>query len=136
MDFLYLLLILLGCLPLFIILKRIHSYRTLKNHGVLTDATVSHIHTQRTYRGLPYDRLTLVYTRLATGKPAVGQVGTVHNKYKVGDRVSIAYKPNKPEIIIPQDVGGFAPALGFALILFLFVLFATYKIREMVVEGY
>jgi hypothetical protein len=132
----YIVLILLGSFPLLLTLKRIHTYRTLKKRGTKMVATITHIRTQRYTRGLPHDRLTLTYYPLLTGRKTTGQVATVYNKYKVGDQVEISIIPKSAKIIIPDDVGGFMPVLGFSIALLVFIIFATYKIRELVPSGY
>jgi hypothetical protein len=129
-------LILLASFPLLITLKRIRRYRLARHRGGNTVATVTHIRTHRYVRGLPYDRLTLVYHNLETGKSSTGQVSTVHDKYKPGDRVTIAYQTSTGDVIIPDDVAGFYPILGFGIVLLLFVLFAVYKLSEMLETGF
>ncbi len=132
----YIALVLLGSFPLLITLKRIHKYRVARMRGISSVATVTHIRTQRFVRGLPYDRLTLTYHSLETGRFSSGQAGTVYNKYKIGDRVTIAYEPNTGKVIIPEDIRGFYPMLGFSIVLLLFIIFAIFEISEMVETGY
>ncbi len=135
MNALYLFLIVLGSLPMLATLKRIVRYRAVKKTGINTIGTITTIHTKGAYKGGSYDRLTISYLNRATGQPEVGQTTTVSRKYRVGDRIPIAYEHDKPDIIIPMDVAAFGPMLGFSILLFVFVLFATYKIREMVEVG-
>ena len=108
----------------------------LGKHGLNTDGTITHIRTIHMPKGGDYDSLTIAYTNPLTGKSAVGQTSTVYEKYKIGDRVRIAMEEKKSKIIIPADVKGFGPMLAFSIILFLFIVFATIKIREMVEIGY
>ena len=136
MTLLYLVLFLLGSFPLLITLKRIQRYQAARKRGVYTKATVTDIRTHRHARSLPHDLLTLTYHSLETGRSSTGQTATRYNKYKVGDRVNITRDPKSGKVIIPEDVAGFYPMLGFSLVLVLCIIFAIFKIREMVVVGY
>lgn len=136
MVILYAALLLLGSFPLLITLKRIRKYRIARKRRTNTVATVTHIRTHRHVRSLPYDLLTLTYHNLETGRSSSGQTATRHDKYKIGDRVNIAFETKSAKVIIPEDVAGFYPMLGFAIVLLLFVIFAIFKIREMVESGY
>ncbi len=132
----YILLIGLGSFPLFITLKRMNTYRKAKKRGVFTRATITHIHSARFARGLPFDQLTLTYYDLGTASSTTAKAVTVYNKYKVGDQVGIARGTAKGQIIIPDDIKGYRPILWFSIVFLLFIVFAVVKIEEMVEAGY
>lgn len=136
MILLYLLLILLGSFPLVITLLRIRKYRSLQKNGPKVLATVTQLSTHRSLKGLLHDLLTLAYLHPKSGLTTTGHTQTVYNKYKIGDQVSIVVEPNKTKVIIPGDVRGFYPALGFSILVFLFMVFATFKVKELFEMGY
>ncbi len=132
----YILFIGVGSFPLMITLWRMQKYRKAKKRGVFTSATVTGIHTVHFVKSLPYDRLTVKFHDLETGRSSTGQTGTAYNRYKIGDQVKIARGAKKGEVIIPDDIGGYLPMLWFSLALLLFVIFAAFKVEELVKAGY
>jgi hypothetical protein len=132
MTALYLFLIALASLPMLATLKRIVRYRAIQKSGITTMGTVTGIHTGGAYKGGSYDKLTVSYLNQTTGQPEVGQTSAVSRKYRVGDRIPVAYKDDNPTSLIPMDRAGFGSMLVFSIVLFLFVVFSIYKIRETV----
>jgi hypothetical protein len=108
---------------------------SIKKNGVHTDSVVTHISTIRTMRGGAIDILTLEYKDRVTGQPYNGKATVGPNQYKIGDRMPVVYLPDKPAKYAIDTNKAFWGVLIFAIILFLFVLFAVYKINEMVESG-
>ena len=65
-----------------------------------------------------------------------GKATTQAGKFRVGDTIGVVYLPANPaKYAIADTRGGFTAMLIFCIILFLFVLFAVYKINGMVQRG-
>lgn len=131
----YILLILLASIPLLLTLKRIRKYRSMEQNGIKARARIIHIQVQPNYKSGPHDNLTLDYMDLETNQPRTGQASTVHNKYKLGEVLDISYERGKPKIYVKGDEKGYKPVLWFSIALLVFVVFAAYKINEMVQTG-
>ena len=67
--------------------------------------------------------------------PYNGRATVSPHKYKIGDTMAVVYLPNKPAKYAIDTNKAYWAVLIFAIILFLFVLFAVYKINEMVKSG-
>ncbi len=132
----YILFIGVGSLPLMITLWRMHKYHKAKKRGVSISATVTGIYTVHFVRSLPYDRLTVKFHDLETGRSSTAQMGTVHNKYKIGDQVGIARGGIPGEFIIPADGRGYLPMFWFSLVLLVFMIFMAFEVGELVKAGY
>ena len=135
MTIIYILLILLAAFPLFFTIWRMQRAATIKKNGVYTTGFVTNIKTIRTGRGGAIDILTLEYKDRATGKPYNGRATVTPNKYKIGDTMTIVYLPDKPAKYAIDTKKAYWAVLIFCIILFLFILFAVYKINEMVESG-
>jgi len=81
------------------------------------------------------DMLTLEYKDRVTGNPYKGKATVAPGKYNIGDTMAVVYLPDKPAKYAIDTNKAYWAVLTFAIILFLFVLFAVYKIDEMVKSG-
>jgi len=107
----------------------------IKKTGIRTNGHISAIRTIRV-KSSQVDLLTIVYKDRATGQPYTAKATTQVKKFKVGDMMEIAYLPSKPtRYAITDTKGGYTFLLVFCIIIFLFVLFAVYKINDMVKTG-
>lgn len=132
MIFLYIFLILIAAFPLVLTIWRMKRAAFIKKNGIYTDAIVSDIKTMRMPKGGSMDMLTLEYKERTTGRPYYGRATVVTGKNRIGDRMTIAYLPNKPEKYYINTKGAYWVILIFCIILFAFVIFAVYKLNGMV----
>ena len=131
----YISLIVLAAFPVALTIWRMQVAAKIKKNGLHTNGVVTHITTIRTGRGGAMDILTLEYKDRATGKPYKGRATVTPNKYKIGDTMPVVYLPEKPAKYAIDTKKAYWAVLIFSIILFLFVLFAVYKINEMVQRG-
>jgi hypothetical protein len=131
----YIALIVLAAFPLVLTIRRMQAAAKIKKNGVYANSVVTHISTIRTGRGGAIDILTLEYKDRATGKPYNGRATVTPHKYKIGDTMPVVYLPDKPSKYAIDTKKAYWAVLIFCIILFLFVLFAVYKINEMVESG-
>lgn len=131
----YIALIALAAFPLVLTIWRMQRAEKIKKTGVHTDAIIIHINTIRTGRGGALDILTLEYKDRVTGHPYKGRATVNPYKYKVGDVMPVVYLPDKPAKYAIDTKKAYWAVLIFCIILFLFVLFAVYKINGMVETG-
>ena len=135
MTIIYIILIVLAAFPLVLTIWRMQRAAKIKKIGVYTDGVVTNIRTLRTGRGGAIDILTLEYKDRATGKSYNGRATVTLNKYKIGDIMPVVYLPDKPAKYAIDTKKAYLAVLIFCIILFLFILFAVYKIDEMVKSG-
>ncbi|MEP7375002.1 MAG: DUF3592 domain-containing protein [Chitinophagaceae bacterium] len=131
----YILLIALAAFPLVLTIWRMRVAATIKKNGVRTNAVIKNINTIRTGKGGAMDILTLEYTDSATNHPYKGKATVTHQKYKIGDAMPVMYLPDKPSKYAIDTNKAYWAVLIFCIVLFLFVVFAVYKINEMVQSG-
>ena len=127
--------ILLAAFPGVLTIWRMQQAAKIKKNGIHTNGVISHISTIHTGRGGTVDILTITYTDRATGKPYNGRATVVHGKYKTGDRMEVAYLPEKPSKYAIDTKKGYWFILIFCIILFAFVIFAVYKLDGMMQSG-
>ena len=130
MIILYILLIIVGALPMIVfLLKRQRYYRILRQ-GTKTTAQVTEAKRIR-YRGnATHDRVFFSYLPAGAGQYMQGDFITRIGKHRRGDLVDIYYLPGNPQ---KNAVPGSKGELGmfvFTVLIFLFVVFACYKIHE------
>ena len=135
MLLLYIALIALAAFPLILTIWRMQVAATIKKKGVYTNGVITHIRTIRTGRGGAMDILTLEYKDRATNRPYNGRAIVTPQKYKVGNTMQVVYLPDKPSKYAIDTKKAYWAVLIFSIILFLFVLFAVYKIDGMVQTG-
>ncbi|HEX2630229.1 MAG TPA: DUF3592 domain-containing protein [Chitinophagaceae bacterium] len=129
MIFIYIGMILLAALPATMVIWRMRKAIHIKKNGIATDAYVTSIITQRLSK-TTFDIVHMEFRDRATGKTYTSKATTTVGKHKRGDRMTIYYLPNDPSKNSPIGGKMYIPMLIFCIILFLFVLFAVYKIDE------
>lgn len=135
MTFIYIFMILLAAFPAVLTIWRMRRAEMVKKNGIHTDAIVTKVNSIR-LRHTPIDILTLEYKDRATGQCFYGKATVHYMRNKIGDRITVAYLPDKPATYMVADTKkGFTGILIFSILLFLFMLFAVYKIDEMVRTG-
>jgi uncharacterized integral membrane protein len=131
----YIILIALAAFPLALTIRRMQVAAKIKKNGVYTNGIIIHISTIRTRPGGAIDILTLEYKDRATGNPYKGKATVTHQKYKVGDTMPLIYLPGTPSKYAIDTKKAYWAVLIFCMLLLLFVVFAVYKINEMVKSG-
>ena len=135
MIFFYILLILLAAFPLGLAIWRMRRAAYIKKTGIHTNGYITSIRTVRIKSSLT-DIISIEYKDRTTGRPYTGKATTQAGKFKLGDTMGVAYLPANPaKYAIADTKGGFTAMLIFCILIFLFVLFAVYKINEMVQSG-
>ena len=135
MIFFYVSLILIAALPLVLTAWRMKRTARIKKTGIHTNGTITHIRTVRVKSGY-IDFLTFEYQDWNTGKLYSGKATIQSGKYRHNDRLPIAYLPDNPsKYAITNTKGAYTFILIFCILLFLFVLFAVYKVDSMVSRG-
>lgn len=131
MIILYILIIVIGAIPLWITIRYIRLEERIRRHGISTTGTVTNIHTKRYSRGPVSDRVHVRYDGLS-GQFHTASFVAKHGKYRSGRSVPVKYLPEKPDKIIVEANRGYWIMLVFTILLMIFIFFAVYKIDEMV----
>lgn len=128
----YILLILLAAFPLGLTVWRIRRDAHIRKTGIHTSGYITSIRTVRLKSSLT-DIITIEYKDRATGRTYTGKASSKAGKYKRSDTMGVAYLPNDPaKYAITDTSRGYTVMLVFCIIVFLFVIFAVYKIDGMV----
>jgi hypothetical protein len=135
MLIIYILLIALGAFPLVLTTWRMRVAAAIKKNGVPANSVVTHITTFRTGKGGAMDILTLEYKDSLTNHAHKGKATVTPGKYKVGDTMPVRYLADRPSKYAIDTNTVYWAVLVFSIVLFLFVVFAVYKINEMVQSG-
>lgn len=135
MLIIFILLIVLAAFPLVLTIWRMRVAATIKKNGVPATAIATQINTIRTSKGGSIDILTLEYRDHITNQSHKGRATVSPRKYKIGDAMPVVYLPDKPSKYAIDTKKAYWAVLIFCIILFLFVLFAVYKINEMMQSG-
>ena len=135
MIFIYIFMILLAAFPVVLTIWRMRRAAMVKKNGIHTDAVVTKVKTFRLRHGR-VDFLSLEYKDRATGQSYYGKATVDYMRNKLGDRITVAYLPDKPATyMVDGSKKGYIGILIFCIILFVFMLFAIYKIDEMTRTG-
>lgn len=135
MLYLYILLPLFGALPLIVTLFKMRRARNVTNNGVTTEAVVVQVILWGTTIRNMVDTLILQYKVEATNEIYQGKATASRGHYKVGDKMSIAYLKDPPYNMTVKGANVYIPILIFTILIFLFVIFAMFKIEELIPEG-
>ncbi len=131
MLLLFILLIALAAFPLILTIWRMINSKKIKRDGIYTDAVIKDIKRFRAPKGGSVDLLIMEYKDRATGIAYKAKATVTPMKHSIGDRMTVAYLPNKPSKYAIDTKGAYWFILIFCIMLFLFVIFAVYKINEM-----
>lgn len=131
MILLYILLPLFGALPLAIIIIKMRKAQRIKKEGVATDAEIIEIRTWNASQHNSMATLILQYAVEAKKEIFQSRATAVPGQFKVGDKMKVFYLPDDPFKITVKGPKVYIPLLVFSIILFLFIIFATFKIGEM-----
>lgn len=128
MIFIYILITGLPAFLIFLVVKKMMKADAIKKNGITTDAYILNIETRRMGKTTA-DVLTLEY-KDAAGRRHPARATLQVGKYRAGQRIPIKYLPHNPAQYGFDDVSGYWFILIFCILLFLFTLFAVYKINE------
>jgi hypothetical protein len=134
MIWLYIFLIAIAAFPLALTIRRMRRAAFIKKNGVHVNATVRQIKTMRMNK-TTMDLLTLEYKERATGRSYNAKATVLSGKNKIGDSLPVAYLRDQPAKYAMDVTSGYWFVLIFCILLFLFVIFAVYKIDGMVRTG-
>lgn len=135
MIILYILLIVLGAVPLALTIWRLREQKAITKHGIHTTAVITNKKIRRLYKAPPMDELTLCYKNIITDQVYYNTSYAKPGRFKVGDKIPVTYMPGKQHKIVWKGGATHWPMLWFGIVLFLFVLYAVYKLNEMVTQG-
>jgi|GEM_PF-1649248 len=133
MIFAYIFIIGLPAFGIFYIIKKMIKARAVQKNGVKAGAVITHIRTQRFGKG-SMDILTLEYSDTA-GKRYPAKATVTVGEYRIGEFMALSYLPQDPSTYSFDKGQGYWGILIFFILLFLFSIFATYKIDELVQAG-
>lgn len=129
---LYIIIILLGALPLGRTIGFVLLEEKIRKSGIATSGVVTNIHAVKHYKGPVTDTVHVRYNSIIPGQYHEANFVTKHSRYRVGQTVPVKYIPEQPNKIVVASTRGYWAMLIFTTLLFLFVFFAVYKIDEMV----
>ncbi len=135
MIIIYVLLLILAALPLWKTFRYIQKEKRIRQHGINASGVVTHIHTTAMRRGPTVDQVQIEYASNIHGHFHKSSITATHKKFKHGESVPVKYLPEDPSKILVDGGQGYWPMLIFSILIFLFVIFAVYKIDEMVKTG-
>ncbi len=132
MNLILLLLVLLGFLPLAIILYKKKRVKNILTHGVQAKAIVYDV------IRVSESASEIVYYRFNAENSAQQYTGSLTIKngvYRTGDTLDIYYSPGNPRRNTMNGAWASPIILGFGIVVAVFILFAVYKLYEMVNTG-
>lgn len=136
MIIIYILLIVLGALPLWKTIRYIRLEERIRKIGVSSTGVVTNILTSRYSRNAAKtDRVQVQYQCRIHGQFHHANITEFHGKYKMGDHVPVLYLPEQPSKIVVSRKRGYWLMLIFGILILLFMVFAVYKIDEMIEQG-
>ena len=130
MIILYIIVILLAALPLWKTIRFAILEEKIRKEGIPVSGVITHIHSMHYRRGPTTDRVHTRFNSIIAGQFHEANFVTTHNKYRIGQEVSVKYLPEKPDKIVVEKKRGYWPMLVFSIALLLFAFFAVYKIDE------
>ena len=132
MDYILIGLGLIGFLPMAVILIRKNSNDKLKKHGIATTAVVRDVYGV-SLRGI--NQVRVEYRVIDTGKVLSKNLRVAGIPYSIGDELPVIYDPVNPKRMQLDMRKGYIPVLIFTIIIAAFVIFACFKIKEMLDSG-
>ncbi|OAD91317.1 hypothetical protein A7A78_12470 [Aequorivita soesokkakensis] len=132
MAIIYILLPLFGALPLFITVIKMRNGQRIINNGTKTEAKVVKIIPWRLSFRTRMDTLILQYYVEGNKEIYHGKASAPPWQYKVGDTLSITYLNDNPNKMTVKGANVYIPILVFTVLIFLFMIFATFQIEELV----
>lgn len=135
MLIIYILLLTVAAFPLWKTVRYILKEKRIRQYGINTLGVVTHIHTTAMRRGPTVDQVHIEFASIIHGHFHKSSITAKYKKFKQGERVPVKYLPEEPSKIVVDGKEGYWPMLLFSMLIFLFVIFAIYKIDDMVKSG-
>lgn len=132
MIYIYILLIAFAAFPLIVLIVRLNKYNYVIKNGNSIQAQVTEVRSVNNSRGGAQDIIVFAYLPKNSPQYFYGSFTYKWGKYKTGDRLVIYYLPNNPRRYAVPGVKYHVPMIILFSLFFLFVIFACYKIHEMV----
>lgn len=132
MIIIYIVMILLGALPLWITIRFVLLEERIRKQGVSTTGTVTNIRSIRRYKGPTTDRVHVRYNSIIPGQYHEANFVTTYKKYRISQTIPVKYLSEKPDKIVVAEKRGYWVMLIFTILIALFVIFAVFRIEEMV----
>lgn len=115
-------------------IRKIIRCRAIAREGVTTNGTVSGVIKYQSHRAV-LEKVLLEYVDVASGLRYSATTTAVIGTYKPGDLIPVTYLGEKPQAYSFDKGQGYWGLLIFSIVLFLFMIFASFKINEMVQES-
>ena len=126
------LLIVVGALPwILFFIKRKRYYHILRN-GIQAAAQITEVRPVRNRHGAIYDQVFYAYLPKFGNQYFSGLFTSKTGKYRRGDSIEVFYLPDNPKKNAMPGSKGEMGMLIFLVAVFLFILFACYKLNGMV----
>lgn len=100
MHILSILIIILSTIPLLFTIRKTWRAASIKKNGVYTDGTVIRVEDFKLRRDIGSTRIDIAffeYKDRTTGKIYTGRAAMDTKKVKFGDKITVAYLPDRPE---------------------------------------
>ncbi|MGX5817069.1 DUF3592 domain-containing protein [Chitinophaga lutea] len=131
MIIVYILMLVIGAIPLWRTIRYIRLEERIRKTGIRTSGTVTHIHTTRHSKGPATDRVHVRYSGTLAGQYHEASFVAKYGQYRRGQSVPVRYLPEHPDKIVVAEKRGYWLMLGFSIAIILFVCFAIFKIAAM-----
>lgn len=127
----YIIIVGLPAVLIFYCISKIVQCRKISTTGVATNGWVTQVDKFRSHRAV-LEKVSLEYADVATGLryPATTTAGI--GTYKQGDLIPVTYLGQEPQKYSFDKGQGYWGLLVFSIVLFLFMIFASFKINELV----
>lgn len=134
MFFAYLFIVGIPALLVLFFARRISRIKAAEKNGQQTQAAVTGIYRLNSSKGTS-DVVTFQYQD-TTGQWHAGKITTGVGQYAIGDSIPLKYSPGKASFYIIKGMEqGQWVLLIFCLLILIFMIFASYKLNEMVESG-
>lgn len=123
---------LVGFLPMGIILFRKNRNDKFRKYGVTTTGTITELF-GRSIRGI--NIVEIKYLVQETGETLSKNLRVAGVPYEVGTELPVIYDPKNPKRMQLDMRKGFIPMLIFTIIIGVVIIWACFKLNEMVARG-
>lgn len=120
----------IGALPLIVFLVKRKNYRNIINNGNPINAIITETRLVRYSKGNILENIYYNYLPPGSNQYFQGMFAAAAGKYKKGTDLQVYYLPDQPQKNAVPGSKGEIFMLLFTIIIFLFVLFGSYKIYE------
>lgn len=132
MNWIYILLIAVGFLPLLVVIYKMKKMKQMRKNGINVTATVTSV------PGGLYNKMNTViinYWVKETRQLIEKKITVAGNPYSVGQQLPLLYKKEKPEEVILDSSKAYIFILLFAILIAAGMMLAAFMIQRAVVHG-